>query len=181
MSLSIRDARVSDLAGNRPSKGHRRQRAGARWAGVGPDWRLLNAKLSRRMMKREAFSSPDVGVRKTCPGVSYDSSQRRDNKITATGKTARAAPTRTLPQILYTKLTQGAPRRRRTPGQCTSRDRARARFLGRVVVVPEIRARELEALRELRRQPRLDLQDPIPVLLHFSPIGRQDPFDLLTT
>ena len=46
MSLSIRDARVSDLAGNRPSKGHRRQRAGARWAGVGPDWRLLNAKLS---------------------------------------------------------------------------------------------------------------------------------------
>ena len=36
MSLSIRDARVSDLAGNRPSKGHRRQRAGARWAGVGP-------------------------------------------------------------------------------------------------------------------------------------------------
>ena len=46
MSLSIRDARVSDLAGIRPSKRHRRQRAGARWAGVGPDWRLLNAKLS---------------------------------------------------------------------------------------------------------------------------------------
>ena len=48
-------------------------------------------------------------------------------------------------------------------------------------MVPEIRARELEPLRELRRQPRLDLQHPIPVLLHFSPIGRQDPFDLLTT
>ena len=63
---------------------------------------------------------------------------------------SRTAPTRAA-QILYTKLTQGAPRRRRTPGQCTSRDRARARFLGRVVVVPEARARELEALRELRR------------------------------
>ena len=75
--------------------------------------------------------------------------RRRDNKKTATGKTARA-PTRAA-QILYTKLTQGAPRRRRTPGRCTSRDRARARFLGRVVVVPETRARELEALRELRR------------------------------
>ena len=46
-------------------------------------------------------------------------------------------------------------------------------------MVPEIRARELKALRELRRQPRLDLQDPIPVLLHFSPIGRQDALNLL--
>ena len=48
-------------------------------------------------------------------------------------------------------------------------------------MVPETRARELEPLRELRRQPRFHLQDPIPVLLHFSPIRRQDPFDLLAT
>ena len=46
-------------------------------------------------------------------------------------------------------------------------------------MVPEIRAGKFEPLRELGRQPRLDLQHPIPVLLHFSPIGRQDPFDLL--
>ena len=46
MSLSIRDARVSDLAGNRPSKGHRRQRAGARWAGVGS---LRSVKLDAQL------------------------------------------------------------------------------------------------------------------------------------
>ena len=46
-------------------------------------------------------------------------------------------------------------------------------------MVPEIRAGKFEPLREFGRQPRLDLQDPIPVLLHFSPIGRQDPFNFL--
>ena len=48
-------------------------------------------------------------------------------------------------------------------------------------MVPQIRAGKFKPLRKFGRQPRLDLQHPIPVLLHFSPIRRQDPFDLLTT
>ena len=46
-------------------------------------------------------------------------------------------------------------------------------------MVPEIRAGKFEALRKFGRQPRLDLQHPIPVLLHLPAIGRQDALDLL--
>ena len=48
-------------------------------------------------------------------------------------------------------------------------------------MVPQIRAGKFKPLRKFGRQPRLDLQHPIPVLLHLAPIRRQDPFDLLAT
>ena len=48
-------------------------------------------------------------------------------------------------------------------------------------MIPQISTGKFKPLRKFGRQPRLDLQDPIPVLLHFSPIRRQDPFDLLAT
>ena len=179
MSLSIRDAGLSDLAGIRPSL----SLAATRWGALG-----RRSPACGRSVKMLSFFSTQLRsffiARRRSPQSTLSGcySHVHNGAIikTATGKTPAKAANSILGAAQISYYDNAWVRHaRRTPGQCTSRDaRTRVHPWGRVVVIPETRAANSNT-RELRRQ--LHLKTFQHFSAHLSPIGRQDPFYLLAT